>query len=508
MKHSIESLVNTITMYKLTVFGLLAITAVALLLSTIGVLGQPIIGLLLSLTFIVTVSYASSRLFAWTFSTKHNSESWLITALILFLIISPPDEFTLKLGTYWAELLLTGLAAFFATASKYILAVRGKHVFNPAAIGVVAVSLFGLSSGYATWWVATPFLLPVVVIAGLLIVVKTRRYVMVNAFLAAALSVIVVVALLTDYPVIDALKLDILSGPLLFFAAIMLTEPLTSPATKKWQIVYAILVGVLFSSQLPWVSSPEVALLIGNVLAFAVGLHYAPTLHIHKIIKLSPTTYEILAAPSRPLLFKPGQYLELSLPHRQQDLKGMRRVFSIASAPSEKFVRFGITVAGEISSFKKELLKSEGKIIRAVQLGGDFTLPTDTTKPLLFIAGGVGITPFRSMLSDMLEISQKRDVTLFYGAATVDAIMYQDILDKAEQKAGLNVIPVVAEPRKNWQGESGFVRVSLLHRYVPDFRDRLIYISGPPAMVETIKKQLQEKGVDKRHIKTDYFTGY
>lgn len=508
MKHYLESLVNTVTMYKLTAYGLLAISSLALLMSAVGVLQQPFVGLSAMFGVILATSYLSSRLFAWTFSTRHNSESWLITALILFLIVGPPDAFELQTGQLWIYALLAGLVAFFATASKYILAVRGKHIFNPAAAGVVFVSFLGLGGGYATWWVATPVLLPFVVIAGILIIVKTRRYAMVGSFLASALSMIIIVALLTDYPVIDALKLDILSGPLLFFAAIMLTEPLTSPATKKWQIAYAAIIGILFSSQLPWVSSPEIALLIGNLFTFAVGLHYAPRLHIQKVIQLSQTTYEILATPNRPLLFKPGQYLELSLPHTQQDIKGMRRVFSIASAPDEKFVRFGITATGNVSSFKKELLASEGKIIRATQLGGDFTLPSDTSKSLLFIAGGVGITPFRSMLSDMLHTSQRRDVTLFYGAATVDSVIYQDILDKAEQKVGLRVVPVIAEPTKDWEGESGFVRVSLLHRYVPDFRDRLIYISGPPVMVETIRKQLRQKGVDKRHIKTDYFTGY
>ncbi|RYF27150.1 MAG: hypothetical protein EOO17_06405, partial [Chloroflexi bacterium] len=270
MKHYLESLVNTITMYKLTAYALIMTTGAALLLSTLGVLQQPIVGLLATLSVFVVVSYASSRLFAWTFSTRHNSESWLITALILFLIVGPPDDFALKMGTYWMELLVAGLVAFFATASKYILAIRGKHIFNPAAAGVVLVSLLGLAGGYATWWVATPFLLPIVAIAGLLIIAKTRRYAMVGAFIATAAITIAVVASLTNYSVIDALRLDILSGPLLFFAAIMLTEPLTSPAIKKWQIVYAIIIGVLFSSQLPWVSSPEVALLLGNLFAFAV----------------------------------------------------------------------------------------------------------------------------------------------------------------------------------------------------------------------------------------------
>lgn len=498
MKHYIESLVNTVTMYKVVNLGLMIITVFALLLSATGVLGLPITGLLGSLLILVTASYVFSRLFAWTFSTSHNSDSWLITALILFLII-PPVSTPVSFAA-------TAFVAFIAVATKYLLAIRGKHIFNPAAIAVVISGAFGFL--HAIWWVATPVLLPVVVIVSVFVIAKTRRYEMATTFSAVALATSAAVAVIQNYPVFDALSLDLLSGPLIFFAAIMLTEPLTSPATKKWQLAYAAIVGILFSSQLPWVSNPESALIIGNLLALAVGLHHAPQLLIQKVVQLSPTTYEILATPKRPIAFKPGQYLELSLPHKGQDFKGMRRVFSIASAPGEKFIRFGITATGNISSFKKELLASEGRTVRAVQLGGDFTLPSNTDKPLLFIAGGVGITPFRSMLADMLETSQQRDVTLFYGAATVDSVLYQDILDQAEHRVGLTVVPIITDPPKNWQGESGFVRVSLLHRYVPDFRDRLIYISGPPGMVETIRKQLREKGVDKRHIKTDYFTGY
>ncbi len=498
MKHYIESLVNTITMYRLVAYGLSAIAAVALILSATGQLGLPILGLLSSLGILIVTSYIASRFCAWTFSTTHNGESWLITALILFLIIPP----AVSLQQY----VITALVAALAMASKYLLAFRGKHIFNPAAIAVVLTGIVGAL--YAIWWVATPLLLPVVLVVGILVIAKTRRYAMATTFTAIALVTSAIVALIMGFPVGEALTQDLLSGPLIFFAAIMLTEPLTSPATKKWQLIYAALVGVLYSSQLPWVSNPESALIIGNLLAFAVSLRQAPTFQIQKVIEIGPRMYEVLAAANRPFHFTPGQYLELNLPHKHQDAKGIRRTFSIASAPHEKFIRFGITHGKDISSFKKTLLASEGKTVRATQHGGDFTLPHDSKIPLLFMAGGIGITPFRAMLSDLIARKEKRDIILFYGAATVDAIAYQDILDQAEGRIGLTVVPIIAEPPKNWQGESGFVRASLLHRYVPDFRSRKIYISGPPSMVDSLKKQLRQKGVARSHIKTDHFSGY
>lgn len=498
MKHYIESLVNTITMYRLVLYGLCAIALVALILSAVGQLGLPILGLLSSLGILIVASYVTSRFCAWTFSTTHNRESWLITALILFLII--PPAITVQ------HYIITALVAALAMASKYLLAWRGKHIFNPAAIAVVLVG--AVNAMHAIWWVATPLLLPVVAVVSILVVAKTRRYAMATTFTVVALLTSAIVALISGFPITDALTQDILSGPLIFFAAILLTEPLTSPATRKWQIVYAALVGILYSSQLEWISNPEAALIIGNLLAFAVSLRQAPTFNIQKVVEIGPRIYEILVAPTKPFHFKPGQYLELTLPHKHQDTKGTRRMFSIASAPHEKFIRFGITHGKDISSFKKALLDSEGKPVRATQLGGDFTLPHSTKEPLLLMAGGIGITPFRAMLSDLIERKEKRDIILFYGAATVDAIAYQDILDQAERRIGLTVVPIIAEPPKDWKGESGFVRVSLLHRYVPDFRNRKIYISGPPQMVDSLKKQLRQKGVARSHIKTDHFSGY
>ena len=503
MKHVLESVVNKITTYRLVMFGLLPIALLSLLLSSTGQLGLPFESLLLSYILIVTSSYVFSRLFAWTFSTSHNSESWMITGLILFLVLPPAS--TPK------SVLVCIAAAFIATASKYFLAYKQRHIFNPAAITLLILGGSGLSG--ALWWIGTPLLLPAVSIVGLLIVTKTRRYAMVGTFLAVAIITSLVVSLLQQYSIEETLKTAIVSGPIIFFASVMLTEPLTSPTTRKWQLVFAVIVGIwyggnFFTGDFAWLSTPAAALIIGNLFAFAVGTKKAIRLKIDDVQEIGPNIHEVVTTPLVPFSFSPGQYLELSLPHKKQDQKGMRRIFSIASAPGESTVRFGITHGNTMSSFKKALLESKGKTIRTTLLGGDFLLPDDPQTPLLFMAGGIGITPFRSMLADLSLRAEKRDIVLFYGANTIDSIVFQDVLDQAEKTSGLTVIPILASPPEGWRGETGFVRTTLLARYAPDFRERTIFISGPPVMVDTLKKDLKHMGVSRKQIITDHFSGY
>ena len=81
-------------------------------------------------------------------------------------------------------------------------------------------------------------------------------------------------------------------------------------------------------------------------------------------------------------------------------------------------------------------------------------------------------------------------------------------LNQAEKTSGLTVIPILASPPEGWRGETGFVRTTLLARYAPDFRERTIFISGPPVMVDTLKKDLKHMGVSRKQIITDHFSGY
>lgn len=412
------------------------------------------------------------------FSTQHNRESWLITALILFLTIAPGDS-TL-------EYVKIALVASIAVASKYLIAWRTRHIFNPAALALTIGSLSGLTSAF--WWVGTPLLLPVVVIAGILIVSKTRRYLLASTFTVTALITSAIVAFISNYPVADALRLDLLSGPLIFFAAIMLTEPFTSPATRGRQIMYAALVGVLYSSQLPWVSMPSTALLIGNLLAFYFVFRMGDMrLKVTGIKKIAPRTYELQATPYSRIAYTAGQYIELSVPHAKQDSRGSRRVFSFASAPDEEILRLTTKLpVGKASSFKRAFTQiAPDAVLRGSYVAGDFTLPKEATSPIIFIASGIGITPFRSMLAHMLATNDTRHVTLFYFVRTAEDIVYSKLLARVERELSVAVVPVIAQPAASWRGERGLPTRSYL-KNISQIVASILYIFQAPLHLSTL----------------------
>ncbi len=178
--------------------------------------------------------------------------------------------------------------------------------------------------------------------------------------------------------------------------------------------------------------------------------------------------------------------------------RGNRRTFTIASSPSQKEVHIGVRFYEASSVFKSKLLGLEkGDEIFGGRVGGDFLLPKDVNKKLVFVAGGIGITPFISMLSSLLAENSKRDITLFYFVNKADDIAYKDVLEKA-QKIGLTTIPMI--------GTAARLNEQLIQKHLPDFLERDFYLSGPPAMVRVYKKSLRKIKV--RNIHTDYFSGY
>jgi glycine betaine catabolism B len=228
-------------------------------------------------------------------------------------------------------------------------------------------------------------------------------------------------------------------------------------------------------------------------------------------MKLTPQIYHFSFSSSQKLDFKPGQYLEWTVPHKRPDLRGNRRYFTIASSPTEKDIQLGVRFEQKGSSFKKALLDlDDQRKIVASQLTGDFTLPNDKKKKLVFIAGGIGVTPFRSIAKYLIDKNEKRDIVLFFACSSPTEFIYQEIFDKAKN-IGLRTNYVITKKEnapKNWQGIVGYLSPETVREKLPDYKERDYYLSGPISMVEAYKSLLSKLGIPKHRIHTDYFPGF
>jgi len=508
----LDKLLNGITMYRLLLYGLGLLVAIAAAFAYGGVLSISGSGLLLSTGLLLAVCYGTNKLLAYVFGGFSNSESSLITALILALILQPPRTTQQAIGIV--------VAGVVAMASKYLLAAYRKHLFNPAAFGALAVGLIGFR--HASWWVGSPSMFIFVLVLGLLVVRKIRRFEMVLTFTVAALAMLLLVGALQHQDLTQVWHDGFLSWPLVFFGTIMLTEPATTPPTRYYRNLYGLGVGLLFASQLHVGSigtSPELCLIIGNIFAWLVSPKYQLRLRLKRVRQLTPQVYDYafkpVGGPGGGFTFEAGQYLQWTMPHHHVDGRGNRRTFTIASSPTEDEIHIGVKFYEPSSSFKRTLrgLKP-GASIMAGQQAGDFTLPADRSKPLVFIAGGIGVTPFRSMLKYLADSGQQRQVTMLYLISSPEEIAYDEDLqaigDKLKKFKRVQVLgPGAPSPgRDKWQGYTGLLTPEIVSQEVEKATGCTFYISGPNAMVESYRVMLRGMGVPRKQIKTDYFAGY
>jgi ferredoxin-NADP reductase len=424
--------------------------------------------------------------------------------LILALVINPAQSSH--------DLWFFGWAAVLAMASKYILAIHGKHLFNPIAFAIALTYLTINQS--ASWWVGSAPMLPFVALGGVLVVRKIGRADLVISFLSTTLLTTFAFSLFNNGGLSASLQNVTLSSPLLFFAFIILTEPLTTPPTRRSRITYGILTGFLFTPQFhigAFYATPELAILIGNIFSFIVSPKATLNLGFKEKLRIAPNVYDFYFASPRKLAFAPGQFMEWTLGHRDPDRRGNRRYFTLASAPTENHVRLGVKFYQSSSTFKKAMLSmKKGQQIIAAQLGGEFVLPTDPKEICVFIAGGIGITPFRSMIKTLLDTGQKRPITLFYANKRGDEIVYKDVFDRAERELGIRTIYTVTDVRSlpdSWKGEVGRISAQLIKAKVPQYENCVFYISGSRDMMNSFKDLLKELGISNSRIKTDYFPG-
>ena len=503
----VDNMLNGITMYRLVLYYLIALLGIAVLLSFAGVLGYDPFALLFSIGFLIAACSITNWVFAKAFRVPANAESVYISALILALIITPLQSFD--------DLWFLGWAAVLAMTSKYIVAINRKHLFNPIAFAV-ALTYFAINQS-ASWWVGNAPLLPFVLVGGILIVRKIKRADLVISFFATTLVTTLAFSLLNGDNGIAALQRIAVYSPLLFFAFVILTEPLTTPPMRGLRVVYGGLVGILFTPQFhigSFFTTPEIAILLGNLYSYLVSPKTRLVLSLKQKIEIAPDVYDFIFAPLRKIAFAPGQYMEWTLGHAEPDSRGNRRYFTLASSPTEDQLRLGIKFYEHSSTFKRTMLSLEkNSEIVASQLAGDFVLPRNPRQKCVFIAGGIGITPFRSMIKYLLDTRQRRSIVLFYVNKTVKDIVYKDVFDKAQQQLGIKTIYTVTDTHglpRAWQGRVGLGHITpqLIKLEVPDYLNCLFYISGPKGMVDSFQELLSQLNVQESHIKTDFFPGF
>lgn len=433
-------------MYKVVLYALLILSAYSFVVDFAW-------NKLISFAILVMGSYMLSQVIGRILKAPVGSESSTITGLILYLILAP-----------YASIQTLCLVVVIAMLSKYIFAWRKRHIFNPATIVVAVAPFVGIAD--FTWWIAAPVYLPLVLILGLLVVRKTRRMAMFLVFVVVATGI----ALAKGVGITELF----VSFPIIYFGAFMLTEPASTPPTTKLRLVYAVIVGVLFNLYF------ELALIIGNVFSFIVSPKDYKILKFLEKNRLANGVMEYVFAGN--IKFTAGQYAEWTVPHDAVDSRGNRRYLTIAASPTEEHIRIGIREG--VSSFKKALDTTDKIVVS--QVAGEFVLPKDKTIKLAFLAGGIGVTPFRSMIQYLIDTQDERDIVMFYSASAPDMFAYKDVFAK---------YPVKVE------------YVSMITKEMLEpHKDRMFYISGPNVMVDAFKKMLKEMGVKK--IITDYFPGY
>lgn len=209
--------------------------------------------------------------------------------------------------------------------------------------------------------------------------------------------------------------------------------------------------------------------------------------------------------------FKAGQTLDLTLLNPPEtDAEGNVRTFSIASAPHDDDLVVATRMRG--TAFKRVLASiAMGTVLQAEGPGGSFTLHQDVRKPAVFLTGGIGITPFRSMIRDAVARKLAQPLWLFYSnARPEDAAFLDELQHIADTAPSVHFVPTMTDMAKSgrqWSGATGLINREMISGHLPLFGPTY-YIAGPPAMVVAMRKMLAASGVEDGDIRSEDFAGY
>jgi ferredoxin-NADP reductase len=210
--------------------------------------------------------------------------------------------------------------------------------------------------------------------------------------------------------------------------------------------------------------------------------------------------------------FKAGQYIDLTISDSQNgSANRLTHTFSIASSPFDKELLVTTRIRNTV--FKQALsILPIGSGVKIEGPMGSFSLHNNTARPAVFLAGGIGIAPFLSMLSYATGEKLRHPIVLFYANRYLEDAAFMDPLWKLERaNPRFRFVPTLTRTDKNyrgWKGETGHINSEMLVAQVGIVRGPIYYIAGPPTMVAATRRTLCEVDVDEDDIRTEEFAGY
>lgn len=218
--------------------------------------------------------------------------------------------------------------------------------------------------------------------------------------------------------------------------------------------------------------------------------------------------------PDRPYYFTAGQYADITIPHDHPDSRGTTRTMTFSSAPTDKLLAFTTRYGAHgNSTYKQRLLALPPNTpMTLTDAMGDMVLPLDAAVPLVFVAGGIGIASYVSMVRWLRSQQDTRNITLLYAVRDVRDIVFQPVFDEYAAIGTMRKVLYTTDNKAaplGWNGTVMASRLTSAHINAAALPEAQIYISGAEAMVEQLRTELQRDfGIEHYRIAYDYFDGY
>lgn len=224
--------------------------------------------------------------------------------------------------------------------------------------------------------------------------------------------------------------------------------------------------------------------------------------------KIAKNTYTFYFERNKQFNFSPGQYVKIFLEIENPDARGSSRYFTISSSPREENL-FLITTKIIKSSFKLKLRDlKKGEKIKYIGPIGYFNFNENNKKPKIFLAGGIGITPFHSIIKTLsFDKSLLKVCLLVSFSGEEEAVFYKELKKIESENQNIKIIySLTHEIKKGF--EKGRIDKSLIEKYCPDFKISEFFITGPPQMTEELFETVKSLGIKEDNIFKEDFSGY